>query len=187
MVKIRRFETRPTRVHRHEPFQQPAVDHTQLRDERAPAKFGVVQHSLHGDEIIPGYDPFMVIPVQALRPVAPVLAGFVRQVTGRPGFPRQHIAAVPFVAQNLDDGIGRPLHVSQVSPLSQFGHCVCNLLRGVAVQIHIKDQFHGRGFLGVDHQVAVRIVGIAEQFRGERKPAVQAHPQRGLHAPAADV
>ena len=65
MIKICRFETRPPRVHSHESFQQPAVDHTQLRDERAAAKFGIVQHPLYGDEIVPGYNPFMVIPVDA--------------------------------------------------------------------------------------------------------------------------
>jgi len=55
--------------------------------------------------IIPRYDRGMMVPVNALWPIATILPGFVVQIIGREGLSRQDISAVPFIAKHLNDGV----------------------------------------------------------------------------------
>ncbi|MGO5028489.1 hypothetical protein [Candidatus Agathobaculum pullicola] len=60
---IRRFEPGPARVDGYKAFEQAAVNHPQLREDRAMSILGVVQKVLNGNEIISGNNALVVIPV----------------------------------------------------------------------------------------------------------------------------
>ena len=136
---------------------------------------GVVQKMLDRNEVIPGNDRLMVVSIEALGPVASILSGFMGQIAGRIGFPGQHISAMPFISKHLHNGIRCPLDISQVGLPTHLGKCCGNVRRGISVQIHIKDELHRRRFLRIDHQVSIRIMGISQQLRSKRHPAVQTH------------
>ena len=109
-------------------------------------------------------------------------------VIDRIGLARKDIATMPLVAENLNDGIGCPKGgVSLVGSLLERNKGICDLLRRVSVQIHIKSQFYGVFLIGIDFQATVCVLVIAQQRRGQRKTVVQSHTQRGLHASASRV
>ena len=128
-----------------------------------------------------------MVPIEALGTVAFILFGLVGEVVGGKGFPGEHVPAVALVAQHLHHGVGRPSKIAQI----RFPSLACedfrDLAGGIAVKVQVKNQFYRRGFLGIDHQVPFAVMGIPQQLGSQGQPAVQAHPQGSLHAPAAGV
>ena len=142
---------------------------------------------LCGDIILPGNDGFVMVAVKALGPVAFILLGFVGEVVGGKGFSGEHVPAMAFVAQHLHHRVGRPPKIAQI----RFPSLACedfrDLAGGVAVKVQVKNQLYRGGFLRVDHQISFAVMGIPQQLGSQGQPAVQAHPQGSLHAPAAGV
>ena len=96
---IRRFEPGPARVDGYKAFEQAAVNHPQLREDRAMSILGVVQKVLNGNEIISGNNALVVIPVKALGAVAPILPGLVVQVVRGEGLSGQHIPCLLYTSR----------------------------------------------------------------------------------------
>ena len=115
LVIIRRLKSSPAGIDGHEPSEQAAVDHPQLREDGAVAILGVVQKMLNRNEIISGNNALVVVPVKALGSVPPILSGLVVQIVGGEGLPGQYIPAMPLIAKDLDNGVGCPLDISQIS------------------------------------------------------------------------
>ena len=187
LVIIRRLKSSPAGIDGHKPSEQTAVDHPQLREDGAVAILGVVQKMLNRNEIISGNDALVVVPVKALGSVPPILSGLVVQIVGGEGLPGQHIPAMPLIAKDLDNGVGCPLDIPQISLPAQLGERRRNVGGGISVQIHIEDEFYRGGFIRVDDQVSICVVRIPQQLGRQWQTSVQPHPQGGLHAPAADV
>ena len=171
----------------HKTPQQPLVYHPELWEKGFIAIFGVIQQMLCGDIILPGNDGFVMVPIEALGPVAFILLGFVCEVVGGKGFSGEHVPAVAFVAQHLRHRVGRPPKIAQICFPSLACEDFRNLAGGIAVKVQVKNQFYRGGFLGVDHQVPFAVMGIPQQLGSQGQPAVQAHPQGSLHASAAGV
>ena len=72
-IIISSLETRPTRIDLDKSFKQSAVYDANLRQNRLVPILCVVQHVLNRYEVIPRYNGFMMIMVDALHPVAAIL------------------------------------------------------------------------------------------------------------------
>lgn len=171
----------------HKTPQQPLVYHPELWEKGFIAIFGVIQQMLCGDIILPGNDGFVMVPIEALGTVPFILFCFVCEIVGGECLSGEHVPAVPFIAKHLHNGVGCPLDIPQIRFSALACKNFCNLAGGVAVKVQVKNQFYRRGFLGVDHQVPFAVMGIPQQLGSQGQPAVQAHPQGSLHAPAAGV
>ena len=83
---------------------------------------------LYRNEIIPRYDPFMLIVIVADRTFAAVLDGLVGQDILGEGLSRIHITAVPLIAHGSRNAGCRPLHIAQIGFLLKSSQCICDLL-----------------------------------------------------------
>ena len=124
----------------------------------------------------------------ALRLFATVLERLlvvnIRRKLAEP-LPCQHISAIPFVPHTGRHTTCRPLQIAQIRPLAELRECVCDLLGGISVQVHIEHELGDLVGLRVDDKLAVLVLHKTQQLRGQRQAVVQPHPQRGLHAPTA--
>lgn len=79
------------------------------------------------------------------------------------------------IAKDLHDSRGSPVDIPKIGLATQGIECIRNLLRGVAIQIHIKSQFHCWRLVRIWNKAAVGIVSIAEQLGSQRYSIIQPH------------
>ena len=119
----------------------------------------------------------MVITIQALRSVSLVFSGFMIQIVRGERLTRQNISTVTFVPKHLYNGIRRPVNVPQIGLPAQFSERLRDLGSCLSVQIHVEDQLYRGGLLRINHEVSIRIVGIAQQLGRQRQSPIQPHPE----------
>ena len=176
LIIIAFLETGPPWIDGDESFQNTIFHHTDLRQNGFVSILGVIEHTLNGNKIVPGHNALVMVAITALRTLASILLGFVIAIVWRKGLSGQYIPAMALVAKDLHDSRGSPVDIPQIGLAAQGVECICNLLRGVAIQIHIKSQFHCWRLVGIWNKAAIGIVGIAEQLGSQRYSIVQPHP-----------
>ena len=132
-------------------------------------------NTLDGNEIVPGHNTLVMVAITALRTLTSILFGFVIAIVWRKSLSGQHIPAMALVAKDLHDSRGSPVDIPQIRLSTQGIERIRNLLRGVAIQIHIKSQFHCWSLVRIWNKAAIGIVGIAEQLGSQRYSIVQPH------------
>ena len=177
----------PPGIDDHKALQNSAVQHSKLRQIRFILEPGIIEHSLNRYKVISRYYGFVVIVIVALRTVPSVLHRLVCSEVRCERLSCNDVTAMPFITQYLHNATGCPLDVSKVGLTPKGNQGICNLLRGIAVEVHIKDEFYRGGFIGIDDKLSVCIVLEAEKLRCKRNTVVKAHTERGFHTTAPCV
>ena len=102
----------------------------------------------------------MMVSLQVLIAVLSVLLGFVVEIIGRPGLSGEDITAVPFIGKLIQDSPDGPGNIPLFGAPLQSGKLIRDLLAGISVQVHKKDQPYGQGFLFIDDKVPVLVLVI---------------------------
>ena len=176
LVIIAFLETGPPWIDGDEALQNTIFHHTDLRQNGFVSILGVIEHTLDGNEIVPGHNTLVMVAITALRTLTSILFGFVIAIVWRKGLSGQHIPAMALIAKDLHDSRGSPVDIPQIGLAAQGVERIRNLLRGVSIQIHKKCQFHGWRLVGIWNKAAIGIVSIAEQLGSQRYTIVQPHP-----------
>ena len=176
LIIIAFLETSPPWIDCDEAFQNTIFHHTDLRQNGFVSILCVIEHTLDGNEIVPGHNTLVMVAITALRTLTSILLGFVIAIVWRKGLSGQYISAMALVAKDLHDSRGSPVDIPQIGLAAQGVERIRNLLRGVSIQIHKKCQFHGWRLVGIWNKAAIGIVSIAEQLGSQRYTIVQPHP-----------
>ena len=84
---------------------------------------------LDGNEVISGNNGLVMIVVKALRTLAVIFLRFMITEIRRVSFSREHIAAMPLLAQNVNDAVRRPLsRVPKIGLAISFNELIGDLL-----------------------------------------------------------
>ena len=110
-----------------------------------------------------------------LKILALVLYRSVGEEVGSPGFVCDHITAMALILEDAQYRTGCPLVVATLGDPLEVGQRFCDLLHGVAVKEHKEDQPDGQSFVLVDHQIAVLVLIVAQQFRCKENASAETH------------